>query len=1013
MPIDTRSKRASAVGLLLPFLLAPPAPDGTIEQRDRQHAAHAYSGVFAAFPIFPQVTEYGGGLVEMCFGGSYRDWIADRGTALHHWYLSDILTTIAKDEITGYGEVIYDDTGEGVRNGIPANSRGILPEYGLTTYFDGVDDSVTLPDLSALPATFTIVAMVRPGGAGSGTTRCLVHTGPSGAYLGLATNDRAVFGLNGGTQVEAAITVQADEIYLLVGTRSGGNARLYVCPVDGSAIVSAGPTAIGAPTHGIGEIGVNAGTARHLGDLQGVAVLSEALALADIQTLQATAIWTDVSADVEISAPVTTNRGIHDDSPIARLAATGTATFVLDNSHLNSGGLEGYYSGPDHANNRAGFDKGIPVRVSVPDPDDNQRIQFIGVLSSLKPQAGIYRERRTSVTCTDWLDEAHRAAIVGLPIQSNLRPENLIAVLMNAMRHKPHSINFQTGTDTYVRALHTSQDEKTLVSHELKKIVDSEYGWFYMRGDGTAVFESRDSRDGLGTADHTMLEVLDVDQERARNQIKNLIHTTIHPGRVDEAPVVLYSQVTESGSPQTNQPLKIGVGAEVSIFLPFRSTLRDTLHGPPVRIGAIDIVPPDPVTDYAINAAEDGSGTDLTADPALTFVFRLGGNGVYLDITNAYGADVWFTHLQIRGRGVYDFQPIVAIKRDDALIRKHGEQLLSLDMSYQTDLAVAEAVGEGILLSTTTPATRIRTLDFLHAQSTAMHTAGAAGEIGQVARVAELMSGIDHHYDINGIRHQIMEEVSALGGTMSLVKTTWYLAPRINVDEDDDADTCDIVMSEDWSPGTSLWDTESQGGGYAYGVDGADPLYPKVFSAFGGGGAVVEADAVESGKNGVRPLGAGTTLEFRINNPLSTPDNQMPEGCIKVQWKILNEPEDAGGTKLFNLPGGGGLSLNCITDAIPPGPGIIINGFDSSSPAFSYDWLAHIGEVVEFKLKWHGGDAGGEGKIYELFINGVSQGTWTATGTAFTDFDVEAVNWPGNTWVGNLGKWTLCRGACE
>lgn len=45
--LDNRSKRASSVGILLPFLLAVPAPDGTIAQADRQHAAHTYSGIAA------------------------------------------------------------------------------------------------------------------------------------------------------------------------------------------------------------------------------------------------------------------------------------------------------------------------------------------------------------------------------------------------------------------------------------------------------------------------------------------------------------------------------------------------------------------------------------------------------------------------------------------------------------------------------------------------------------------------------------------------------------------------------------------------------------------------------------------------------------------------------------------------------------------------------------------------------------------------------------------------------
>lgn len=48
MPVDTGSKRASAVQILAPWLLAPVLPDGTLDQGDRQHIAWCYSGILAS-----------------------------------------------------------------------------------------------------------------------------------------------------------------------------------------------------------------------------------------------------------------------------------------------------------------------------------------------------------------------------------------------------------------------------------------------------------------------------------------------------------------------------------------------------------------------------------------------------------------------------------------------------------------------------------------------------------------------------------------------------------------------------------------------------------------------------------------------------------------------------------------------------------------------------------------------------------------------------------------------------
>ena len=46
--LDTTSKRRSSVQILMPFTMAPPLPDGTLDQGDRQHIALSYSGILAA-----------------------------------------------------------------------------------------------------------------------------------------------------------------------------------------------------------------------------------------------------------------------------------------------------------------------------------------------------------------------------------------------------------------------------------------------------------------------------------------------------------------------------------------------------------------------------------------------------------------------------------------------------------------------------------------------------------------------------------------------------------------------------------------------------------------------------------------------------------------------------------------------------------------------------------------------------------------------------------------------------
>ena len=47
MAIDTRDRRASAAGVLLPFNNQPPLPDGGLTGDDKQHVGYAYRGISA------------------------------------------------------------------------------------------------------------------------------------------------------------------------------------------------------------------------------------------------------------------------------------------------------------------------------------------------------------------------------------------------------------------------------------------------------------------------------------------------------------------------------------------------------------------------------------------------------------------------------------------------------------------------------------------------------------------------------------------------------------------------------------------------------------------------------------------------------------------------------------------------------------------------------------------------------------------------------------------------------
>lgn len=56
--IDSREKRASAIGLMRPWMLVLPAPDGTISQADRQQVDFSYSGILSGAFVPPALITY-------------------------------------------------------------------------------------------------------------------------------------------------------------------------------------------------------------------------------------------------------------------------------------------------------------------------------------------------------------------------------------------------------------------------------------------------------------------------------------------------------------------------------------------------------------------------------------------------------------------------------------------------------------------------------------------------------------------------------------------------------------------------------------------------------------------------------------------------------------------------------------------------------------------------------------------------------------------------------------------
>lgn len=246
--------------------------------------------------------------------------------------------------------------------------------------------------------------------------------------------------------------------------------------------------------------------------------------------------WTDISAD--IIGEVRGRYGIPGSSPTDRVATTGTLAFVIDNSEANSAATLGYYT-PGHSACRAGWALGIGVRFVVV-YGEQPYYKWRGVIDGAAPEPTSKKRRRVRVTCVDWMDEAARATLSGIPVQINKRSDQIFSTIVSNVVRQPAALEIGYGMESYPYALDGALDEGGSVLSEIKRCCDSELGFAYIKGDttqgGTLVFEDRRKRGALSTSKASFSE-LTANQipvaRGTRDAIINHVKVRIRPRRVD------------------------------------------------------------------------------------------------------------------------------------------------------------------------------------------------------------------------------------------------------------------------------------------------------------------------------------------------------------------------------------------------------------------------------------------------------------------------------------------------
>jgi hypothetical protein len=476
--------------------------------------------------------------------------------------------------------------------------------------------------------------------------------------------------------------------------------------------------------------------------------------------------WVDIygQADIRAQAPIVCEYGIRGNTPTDRVANAGTLKFALDNSEFNSANQRGYYS-LLHAHRRAGYDLNIAVRwrLSCAEVAGGQPYyKFLGTLDETVPDPGIYGTRLTFCTATDIWEDYANINEPEVPLQQNKRFDEIATAILDALTTQPPTRSLETGSEAYAFALDGGMGQMVKVRERFQQLAMSEFGYFYTRGDttggGTFVAENRHhritNRAVLFTLDNTM-DRDGISVPASRREVYRTVRITVHPTNDVNAanPIVLFS------IQQTSTVIQAG---ETNDYI-FGAYFDPVSHE---EIGGYSPSPTyDPVagTDYTMNTAADGSGTDQTA----SFIVSASrtGLGVRFTVTNTGGVAAFVTKLQVRGIPIYRYDMTL----EKSVAGAYGDNVMELDMPFQNSSNVAQDIATELQQRYSTPFATAPAVRFLANRSVTHMTAALQLEPGDRIGVVEQLTGLAAAFTINGVHLELQP-----GG---LLWCEWFLEP--------------------------------------------------------------------------------------------------------------------------------------------------------------------------------------------------------------------------------------------
>lgn len=264
------------------------------------------------------------------------------------------------------------------------------------------------------------------------------------------------------------------------------------------------------------------------------------------------------------------------------------------------------------------------------------------------------------------------------------------ATLSGGVDYPAGLVSYQTGNEAYDVAADQWSSDEIYVFDILRSIVQSEHGRLFVQRDGTVTFqERRQPFKPLTSVVSLNNDPVSLVVGRDTTQLYNVVQVKVHPRATAGATAV----VAQSTGSLRLDPVTPSGPSQRSVTLHF----RDPATGQ--QCGATEIVQPlVPTTDYIVNERKDGTGVDYTNDGAWGFGrIDARGSEITLPLFNSATGPLYINKLQVRGKPVTTYDPLIITLEDAASQVSNLRLNLPMDLPLSADSVFAASLASYLL----------------------------------------------------------------------------------------------------------------------------------------------------------------------------------------------------------------------------------------------------------------------------------------------------------------------------